>query len=330
MSVAKNSLFEGRDNLRIQHLRGGFFRSSAAERGQNDIADVDADAGAKLTKFNSNSIRSFAMMLVEMCQVGTLEKLCRDAVLAKFPTIANFSTSRYKILNMLNNNQIKPLIPANCDVPEKIRALIEECWAGKIEGRPTFMAIVKRLNEEIMGDMFELEDITASKVDYKMMRDGESLTDEESRSLRENQAQTQAKAKANMEKLKMLQEERMLKFKQGVKRNSVVELQIGGGLVGLGLGLGLGRGDKTGGDDGGGEENVGALERELKGLRRKVAVMEMRLNAAKKGDEENMKGLGLLNITVKNRNDAVDHVGLEKVQAAEKAAGLGIVGECIN
>ena len=58
--------------------------------------------------------------------------------------------------------------------------------------------------------------------------------------------------------------------------------------------------------------------------------MEMRLNAAKKGDEENMKGLGLLNITVKNRNDAVDHVGLEKVQAAEKAAGLGIVGECIN
>ena len=89
---------------------------------------------------------SYGMCLVEMCQVGNIQKLLEKALVKENPN-ARFNKSRNRLLTKLQTGQLKPLIPDDCDVPKDIRDLIDKCLQNEANDRPTFEMILSEIGK---------------------------------------------------------------------------------------------------------------------------------------------------------------------------------------
>jgi len=151
---------------------------------------------------SSCDIYSFAMVLVEICQEGTIAELCTQAM----PVKNIFSKSRFKILSMLNANKIRPLLSTKGDTPtpSSIRNLVEDCWDADKGKRPTFWEVVGRLQNEVTEEIAKI--CKGNQVEFRKNFGGEGGDTEALSGINGGEAQRVMKEK--MEKVKELQKER--------------------------------------------------------------------------------------------------------------------------
>jgi len=93
---------------------------------------------------------SFGMILAEMCQLGGITVLLKNALLHKHPKTRVIANSR--LLNSLLRNKIRPEFVSMGEntistTPEAIYSLMRRCWSHDGSARPSFEDILSELNE---------------------------------------------------------------------------------------------------------------------------------------------------------------------------------------
>ena len=90
------------------------------------------------------------MILAEMCQLGGITVLLKNALLHKHPKTRVIANSR--LLNSLLRNKIRPEFVSMGEntistTPEAIYSLMRRCWSHDGSARPSFEDILSELNE---------------------------------------------------------------------------------------------------------------------------------------------------------------------------------------
>ena len=93
---------------------------------------------------------SFGMILAEMCQLGGVEELLKNALRKSAPKTRQFS--RHRLLNQLLRKKMRPAFTDTdeqkiTDTPEVIYALMERCWDHDARLRPSFGDILSELSD---------------------------------------------------------------------------------------------------------------------------------------------------------------------------------------
>ena len=153
---------------------------------------------------------SFAMCVVEMCQQGGVEKLLADRAKAMD---CSENVSSNKLLELVSDDIIRPLITEDCNVCKSIRKLMRDCWQGSAAKRPDFQEIISRLEGEIRAEIKPEETLSEAKDRRKV-------------ELNEAWKKAQARLRDRKDKIERMQQKRFKIKKNAGDTNSSESLRI--------------------------------------------------------------------------------------------------------